>query len=170
VGRNYAIQYGWSRIRSDVTTLLFGMGLGARGESRTLGTAGEALVGGHLGLNTGTSLLVIMQETGVVGLSVLGGLIVWLSATLWRQVRRHPQSQTNAPRYGLILFTMLWPLWLWYSTAWTFRVPMLLYWTALASALVEPRLRHRPRATRAVREDLPARRPEPAPWPRGGMR
>jgi hypothetical protein len=138
IGRNYALAYGWNEIRRDATTLLFGMGLGARGESNTLSTAGVALLEGRLGLSTGTSLLVMMQELGLVGMAVVGGSGLWIVAALWRGIRNDPQSEAAELRYGLLLFTLLWPLWLWYGTVWYYRVPMLLYWVALGYVLSEP--------------------------------
>ena len=59
-GRTYAVSYGWKTISENPRTLIFGMGLGARGESKTLGTAGEGLLRGNLGITSGTSLLVII--------------------------------------------------------------------------------------------------------------
>jgi hypothetical protein len=135
VGRNYALAYGWNTIRRDTTTFLFGMGLGARGESRTLGTAGMGLLRGHLGLTTGTSLLVMMQELGLVGMVTVGGFIVWTDMALFKGIKGNPQSEATELRYALLLFSLLWPLWLWYQTVWTMRVPMLFYWGALGYVL-----------------------------------
>jgi len=150
IGRNYALAYGWNSILSDPTTFLFGMGLGARGESRSLGTAGAALLRGNLGLATGTSLLVIMQEVGLVGMVVLGCFIVWTVVVLFKGVKNYPQSNAVELRYGLLLFSLLWPLWLWYNTAWINRPAMLIYWSALGYVLSEPdrhgiRTQQRPR-------------------------
>jgi hypothetical protein len=142
IGRNYALTYGWKTIRRDTTTFLFGLGLGARGESRTLGTAGVGLLRGHLGLTTGTSLLVMLQELGLVGMVVLGGFILWIAMVLLKGIKRYPQSDATELRYALLLFSLLWPLYLWYSTAWIMRVPMLLYWAALGYVLSEPQRHH----------------------------
>lgn len=140
LGRNYAVSYGWKVIQGDATTLLFGMGLGARGESRTLGTAGVGLLEGGLGLTTGTTLLVMMQELGLLGMCVLGGFALWTIVTLFSDIRRNPQSAATELRYALLLFSLLWPVWLWYTSMWLFRVPMLLYWGALGYVLAEPQL------------------------------
>jgi hypothetical protein len=142
VGRNFAIRYGWNAIRRDTTTLLFGMGLGARGESRTLGTAGVGLLRGSLGLNSGTSLMIMMQELGLVGLVVLGGFIFWTVVALFKAIKRYPQSDAVELRYALLLFSLPWPLWLWYSTTWIQRVSMLLYWAALGHVLGESQRHH----------------------------
>jgi putative peptidoglycan lipid II flippase len=137
VGRNYALSYGWKTIRQDPMTLLFGLGIGARGESRTLGSAGQGLIQGELGLTTGTSLLVMMQEFGLSGLLVLGAFWVWVMARLVKDIRKAPASEVAELRYGLLLFSALWPVWMWYQHVWLNRVPMLLYWAALGYALSE---------------------------------
>jgi hypothetical protein len=139
LGRNAAVSYAWESIQEDPMTLLFGLGIGARGESRTLGTAGVGLRRGDLGLTTGTSLLVMMQELGVMGLLALGGFILWIVLALRRDIQKYPDSPVTELRYGLMLFSLLWPLWLWYGTVWIFRVPMLIYWVALGYVLGEPR-------------------------------
>jgi hypothetical protein len=131
IGRNYALVYGWKQISQDPITLVFGFGLGARSESSSLGIAGQGLSQGELGLSTGTSLLVLMQEQGVSGLAILIGFFVFIIVSLYREIRRQPASNANGLRYGLILFSMLWPLLLWYNTAWVARVAMLFYWGSL---------------------------------------
>jgi hypothetical protein len=145
MGRNYALNLGWNAIRQDVPTFLFGMGLGARGESSTLGTAGVALLEGGAGLSTGTSLLVMMQELGVVGMVILGLFVLWTVTTLMKGIDSRLGCDKAELRYALVLFSLLWPLWLWYSTVWTFRVPMLLYWASLGYVLG---------ASRGARTDL----------------
>lgn len=137
IGRNFAIQYGWEKITSDPLYLLLGYGLGARSESVSLGIAGRALLEGELGFSSGTSLLVIMQETGLAGLIILAAFIMMVVTILLHQVRVNPSSSANALRYGLVFFTLLFPLWLWYNMAWTLRVPMLIYWSTLAYVLSE---------------------------------
>lgn len=134
-GRNYALNYAWEAIRRDVTTLLFGWGVGARSESRTLGIAGEGLLEGDLGLSTGTSLLVMMQEWGLVGMVVLSGLLLWVVVTLIQDISRKPGSNATELRYALLVFSMLWPLWLWYHRIWGHRATMLLYWWSLGYVL-----------------------------------
>jgi hypothetical protein len=158
IGRNDGIIYGWNEISQQPETLLFGFGLGARGESRTLGTAGSTLNEGRFS-NTGTSLLVMLQEMGVVGLTLIAGFIVWLVVRLWRDIKRNPDSGANGLRFALILFTLLWPVWLWYSTVWVFRFPMLLYWIAVGYALSEATgyVRHIPLARRKFAPPPPER-------------
>jgi hypothetical protein len=137
IGRNYAIQYGWEKISSDPLYLLLGYGLGARSESVSLGIAGRALLEGELGFSSGTSLLVMLQEMGLTGMIILGIFILMVVVILMHQVRQNPSSSANALRYGLVFFTLLFPLWLWYNMAWTLRVPMLIYWSTLAYVLSE---------------------------------
>jgi hypothetical protein len=139
IGRNYALIYGWQEIARDPMTLLFGMGLGARGESRTLGSAGAGLSEGPLGLSVGTSMLVMMQELGVVGMTLVAGFFLWALWRLYGDIRRSPHSELTWMRYALILFTLLWPVWLWYTTSWTIRVAMLAYWAMLGMVLAAPR-------------------------------
>jgi hypothetical protein len=135
IGRNFALRYGWEQMNNNIMTLLFGIGLGTRSESNVLGIAGQGLLQGGLGISTGTSLLVIMQETGLLGLCILVGFILFIIIGLFRKIRKNPTSDLNGLRYGLILFSALWPLWLWYNTAWILRVPMLLYWITLGYVL-----------------------------------
>ena len=137
IGRNYAVIYGLNAISTDTTTLLFGMGLGTRSESRSLGITGSALGQDALGLSTGTSLLIIMQELGLVGLGVLGGFVLWVVLTLAKDIIGDPCEELVELRYALLLFTLLWPLWIWYAASWFAPFPMLLYWTALGYALRE---------------------------------
>jgi hypothetical protein len=135
VGRNYALSYAWDKITEDGQTFLIGLGLGARGESQTLGTAGVGILGGELGITTGTSLLVILQEVGIVGFLILGSFFLWLGMRLFRDIRADPRSNLTVLRYGILLFSMLWPLWLWYGNVWVFRVPMLIYWVVIGYLL-----------------------------------
>ncbi len=135
LGRGFAASLGWRNIQKDTPTFLFGMGLGARGESVALGIAGQGLRQGYYGLTSGTSLLVLMQELGVIGLAVLGGFILWIIFNLARDIRIDPGSEVTVLRYTLILFSIGWPLWLWYTTVWNMGVTMLLYWVTLGYVL-----------------------------------
>jgi hypothetical protein len=132
LGRSSAVEYGWTSLTSgDLSTLLFGLGIGARTESERLGLIGIGLQRGDLGLNRGTSLLVFMEETGLVGLTILSIAIGWLIVELLRQTKLSQSDELLALRYGLLFFSLLWPLWLWYIGAWNTRVTMLLYWAAI---------------------------------------
>lgn len=135
INRLYALSYGWDSIRKDPMTLLFGFGLGARGESLTLGTTGVGLQRGDLGTTTGTSLLVMLQELGLVGCALLAGILIWIAFRLIRIIRKTEDPGISALCYGLLLFTICWPLWLFYATVWYLRVPMFLYWASLGLVL-----------------------------------
>lgn len=139
LGRLDAIRIGWDSIKKDPITLLFGFGLGTRNESQTLGTTGAALTRGSLGVAVGTSMLVMMQEMGIIGLALLAGFLLWILLTMVHDIRVHPESPAIGLRYALLLFSILWPVWLWYATTWTMRVPMLLYWMLLGYVLAESR-------------------------------
>lgn len=139
LGRGFALTYGWEIIQRDSTTRLFGMGIGTRNESSSLGVVGRALEDSDYGVTSGTSLLVLMQETGLVGLAILGLFFCWLILALLRDIQVEPESDMTVLRYGIVLFSIFWPLWLWYHRAWNFGPSMILYW-----ALVGYLLRHRP--------------------------
>ncbi|MCH7588137.1 MAG: hypothetical protein IIC78_08920 [Chloroflexi bacterium] len=137
VGRNYALAYVWQSIQRDPITFAIGLGLGARGESVTLGTAGVGFLEDTLGQQSRTSLLVIIQEMGMFGILLILGFTLWICTILYRDIQRFPHSKATELRYALLLFSVLWPLWLWYKTVLTFRVPMLLYWVCLGYVLRE---------------------------------
>ncbi len=140
MGRFYRVRVGWESLQGDPLKLLFGYGIGTRSESRTLGTAGVALLAGSQGLSVGSSLLVLMQEMGTIGMLLLAGFLSWIILALIHDIRTLPPSQTMGLRYGLLLFTILWPAWLFYSTTWTMRVSMLVYWLALGYVLAQSRM------------------------------
>jgi hypothetical protein len=50
---------------------------------------------------------------------------------LFRDIVRYPRSPATALRYALLLFSVLWPFWLWYKNPLGSRVPMMLYWFSL---------------------------------------
>jgi hypothetical protein len=135
MGRSLAIKYGWETINRDPLTLFFGLGIGARAESVTLGTAGLAY--GHTSriMTRRSSLLVLMQEMGILGLIAVVVYIFWITNKLIGDIRRDPHSPAVGLRYGLILFTLLWPIWLWYSTFLNHEVAMMLYWISLGYVL-----------------------------------
>ena len=140
IGRGFAFNLGWQSIQRDETTFLFGMGIGARSESQALGIVGAGLTQGDYGITAGTSILVFMQEFGIVGLSLFIVIGIWIIVVLWRDVHRYPDSETNPLRFGLIIFTFLWPFWLWYGRIWIFSVVMLLYWFSLGYVLCMARI------------------------------
>ncbi|MCA9950667.1 MAG: hypothetical protein KDE48_13540 [Anaerolineales bacterium] len=137
-GRGFALQYGWQILQRDGPTFLFGMGLGARGESRALGIVGEGLRQGNFGLYSGTSLLVMMQEIGAVGLFIFGFFMLWFISRVYQDAKRDPGSADTVVRYGMIMFSVLWPIWLWYEAIWASSIPMLLYWGLMGYILSRP--------------------------------
>lgn len=130
IGRGFALQLGWQVIQRDMTTFLFGYGLGARSESKSLGLEGAGLQNGYYG-TSGTSLLVMMQELGTVGLTIFALFILWVALRLFRDARRDPDSDLNVLRYAILLYTITWPLWIWYHQVWDYGVTMGLYWATL---------------------------------------
>ncbi len=137
MGRSAALQYGWDTISRDPITLLFGMGLGARSESRSLGIAGNAISGSAGNYRAQGGLLTLIQETGLLGLCVLGLFILWVTATLFWIIKFDSQSSLREVRYAMILFSLLWPLWLYYTTVWDQEALMVLYWASLGYVLAE---------------------------------
>jgi hypothetical protein len=131
MGRTRAVLYGWDTITSDPVTLVFGMGIGARGESRSLGVTGVAF-NGTAGMYTRTSsLLVFMQEMGLLGLIAIIVFMFWIVTSQLDAIKRNPQSPRSELRYALVLFSLLWPLWMYYATVWNQEVVMMLYWASL---------------------------------------
>ena len=135
LGRNVAVEYALSTIREDAVTLWFGFGLGARSESEALGLTGAALK--RDSFDRGSQLVIMLQELGLFGLAVIGGYTLWVSARLFRDIARYPQSRAVGLRYGLLLFSLLWPLWLWYKNPLGARVAMMFYWVALGYVMSE---------------------------------
>jgi hypothetical protein len=121
-----------------------GLGIGARGESETLGTSGVGFARSDIGKNAGTSLLVIMQELGFLGVISLGGFFLWLILKLLSGIKHEPLSDLTMLRYGLLLFTLMWPIWLWYTSVWVFRVAMLVYWVVIGYVVSHSDGRGRP--------------------------
>lgn len=131
IGRNFAVVYGWNKINDNSQDLILGYGIGARTESKTLGIMGRGLEEGDLGVTSGTSILVFIQETGLLGILTLGFIFLVIIFRLFTQIHLNPKSDSNYLRIGLIFYSILWPVWLWYNAAWTLRIPMLIYWSLL---------------------------------------
>ncbi len=137
IGRTFAMQFGWDYVRNypDETVFLLGLGLGARTESTTLGAGGIAFERDGLGLTRGTGMLVLLQEMGLLGVLAIASLMLWLTYQLLGDLKRYPHSAANELRVGIILFTLLWPLWLWYKPVIWARIAMLIYWLAIGYVL-----------------------------------
>lgn len=135
-GRGFAMEYAWNAIQRDRTTLAFGYGIGARADSKALGILGQALVQSDYGRTTpGTSMLILLQEIGVVGLAILGVFVLYFSYSMYLDVGRNPDTYLSSIRYGFLLFSALWPLWLWYTSSWHSAVTMILYWAGVGYLL-----------------------------------
>ncbi|HRW11288.1 MAG TPA: hypothetical protein P5121_39585 [Caldilineaceae bacterium] len=133
IGRTFAMQFGWHFITTfpDETVFFLGLGLGARTESTTLGAGGIAFELDGLGLTRGTGMLVLLQEMGLLGVFTVGLFVIWLSYFLLVDLKRYPQSDANELRAAILLFTVLWPLWLWYKPVIWARIAMMLYWVSV---------------------------------------
>jgi hypothetical protein len=141
LGRVGGLEYSLRTISSDPVTLVFGYGLGSRGQSDFLGTEGAKLR--YDRYERGTQLMVMIQELGLFGLVVILGFTVWVVLALWRDIRREPRSPTTALRYALLLFSLLWLLWLWYGRPLESHVTMMLYWVGLGCVFGQSRGRYR---------------------------
>jgi hypothetical protein len=140
LGRNLALSLVWQRISISPPALLFGEGLGARAQSDALGLTGAAIIDSEFGLFVGTSLVVILDELGLMGLLVLGGFFLWALRTLWKSVAIPDQQPGMVSlEYGLIIYTLLWPVLLWYASAWVFPASTMLYWVTLGYVLGQSR-------------------------------
>jgi hypothetical protein len=138
LGRNNAVEYALNSLRGDPTSLAFGFGLGARSQSQALGVTGVALR--QDAFRQGSQLVVILQEMGLFGLLLIAGFTIWVSVTLWKDIRRYPGSPALWLRYGLLFFSLFWPVWLWYKNPLGADVAMMIYWISLGYALSEPHL------------------------------
>jgi len=135
LGRNYSLRYGWEALQRDTTTLLFGYGIGARSYSSSLGVIGIRNRLSALGVVSGTTAFVMIEELGIVGLSMLALFFIWLSIRLWRCGRNEcADEDLRVMAYGLLLFTLLWPVLFWYDRSWDYSVAMLLYWGGIGYA------------------------------------
>lgn len=128
VGRNYAVNYVWNVISTNNLRFIFGDGIGSRGESRALGSAGTQLLGGNLGLFTGSSLVVFLGEFGILSLFYLTLFILFTVVRCYRLIRSNQASYIVSLGYAVLLFSAFWPIWLWYNTAWSLPGSMPLYW------------------------------------------
>lgn len=138
MGRNYALAHGWETIKQSNTTFLFGYGIGARGESRSLGTTGAGLEEERGDFTTGTGLLVLLHEMGLFGLAFMAICYAWIVKSLIGCIRRDDDSGILELRLAVLMFSLLWPILLWYNHSLTLRAPMLFYWALLGYVLREP--------------------------------
>jgi hypothetical protein len=153
LGRGLAVTYAWQQIQRDPTTTFFGFGLGSRTYSTALGLTGESLEDDLYGGGGATTMGVWIQEFGAIGSALFIILNLWIAAKLMRHARTTPDHYLASLAYGLIIFTLLWPVWMWYHKVWLAGATMFFYWTTLG--YVFQRI-YRPR--RQTRRHDPARR------------
>jgi cell division protein FtsW (lipid II flippase) len=96
-----------------------------------LGVSGSALEGDVYGGVGTTTLSTWMYEYGFMGLILFQIFNLWVVVKLFRHARRVSDPYQAALAYGLILFTLFWPVWTWYHKAWIAGVMMILYWIAI---------------------------------------
>ena len=72
---------------------------------------------------------------------------IWIVIKLSRFARATGDPYQATLAYGLILYTLLWPLWLWYHKAWMSGMMMIAYWVALGYLfqVIYPRRKRRAR-------------------------
>jgi hypothetical protein len=134
-GRGFAMTYAWKQISGDPAAALFGQGIGSQSESASLGIIGKGLQESLYGLTVGTSLSTLLQEVGIVGLTLIMLFLGWAVITLYRLADRTTDHYLAASCYALMLFSCGWPLWLWYGNIYEATVPMVLYWGTLGYVL-----------------------------------
>lgn len=130
IGRGLAITYAWQQIQRDWTTTLFGFGIGTRSQSSVLGIRGNVLQEDVYGVGM-TTMGTWIQEIGLVGFAVFMAINLWICFKLFNFARTTKDPDRAALAYGLVLFTLFWPLWQWYHKAWIAGVMMSLYWVSL---------------------------------------
>ncbi len=130
IGRGLAVTYGWQQIQRDWTTTLFGFGIGTRSQSELLGIRGSVLQEDVYGVGV-TTMGTWIQEIGVVGMLVFMAISLWMAGKMFQYARRAIDPYRATLAYGLMLFTLFWPLWQWYHKAWTAGAMMTLYWIAI---------------------------------------
>lgn len=151
LGRALSVTYAFQVIQRDGTTQLFGMGLGARSSSTGLDIVGAGLETDLYGGAAGTGLLIMIQEMGIVGLALFGLFCLWLSWRFFIDSRRHSDTPLAALQIGVVIFTLFWPVWLWYQKPWTFGVVMILYWVTVGFIFSRMHLRQKRADGRFVR-------------------
>ena len=135
VGRVMSVRLGWALINRSTAELLFGHGLGSQNESKTLGKVGAMVAGSRYGLWTGPSVVVFMVELGLVGLSLVLAFCAWTCVVLFRALRARMNLELAVLVNASLIFTLHWPLCLWYSTLWATPAGAFLYFFTLGYVL-----------------------------------
>lgn len=131
LGRGLAITYAWQQISGDPVTTLFGFGLGSRTSSIALNVSGRVLDDDLYGGVNAATLGTWIQEFGLVGVGLFLCLNIWMAWKMLRHARHVDDPYLATLEYGLALFTLMWPLWLWYQKPWVSGVMMTLYWVGI---------------------------------------
>lgn len=134
VGRNIQILLAWNQLKSSklpVSTIYWGDGLGARAESNVLGDTGIALRNNDLGAFSGTSLTVLIGEMGIMGIISMIFFYISVVLTLWISRRRYKSEDIQVLKYGILIFSICWPILLWYASSWSYAIPSFFYWCGL---------------------------------------
>nr|HMN30140.1 hypothetical protein [Caldilineaceae bacterium] len=130
-GRGFAVTHGLETILTDPVTALFGMGIGARSESKSLGIRGVSFDRDGYGLTSSPASLVLIQELGLAGIAAVVGFFWWMTFRLLRFGRQRPSPALSTMALGLAIFTFLWPLWIFNHDAWHFSAVQQLYWASI---------------------------------------
>lgn len=128
IGRNYAIRYVLNLLSTNNTRLIFGDGIGSRGVSRSLDSIGSQIMQGDLGLFTGSSLVIFLGEMGILSLAYIAVFLIFTIVRCFKIIRLHSLPYLISVSYSVLLFSVFWPVWLWYNTSWTLPGSMPFYW------------------------------------------
>lgn len=154
LGRGLSVTYAWQLLQRDMTTTLFGMGLGSRSSSTGLGIEGVGLETDLYGGAGGTGLLILLQEMGLVGIVGFVAFTLWMVVAWARDARRYDDTDLKVLQFGLILYTLLWLVWLWYQKPWTFGVLMSTYWLTVGYVFNRMRQHRRTLTPKLSRREL----------------
>ena len=78
-----------------------------------MGFAEAGLTSGQIQMSSGTSLTVIMGEPSLLGLVSLEICIIALIGYLFCATAEEDEPCEAAIQYGILLFSIMWPVWLW---------------------------------------------------------
>jgi hypothetical protein len=69
-----------------------------------------------------------MYEMGLTGLLALLIFVIISATILYRAAVQDSDKDLNVIRYGVMLFTLIWPFLIWYKSVWLRVEPMIIYW------------------------------------------
>lgn len=160
-GKGYSLVFAWDRVYRDALKILFGSGLGSWTYSSALNVAGHAILVDPYNFPNMTHLASWILEFGFVGLLTFSAIMFWVVVKLFRHAKSEPDKYLAALEYGLLLFTVLWPVWLFYGQAWYFGGMMIMYWVSLG--YVFQQIYRKPQAVTEANPAIPNRRTSPIP-------